>query len=224
MRIETHLDYQTILANHACPVHFAIRFQADSVSQPRSQPAAFCLVLDRSGSMAGQPLACAKDAAKVAVRNLRMEDQFALVVFDDEAQTIVPMQAVTNKDAVVQCIEGIQSGGSTNLTGGWMLGRDQMRTSASGATRRLLLLSDGQLNVGIVEPLAVRQVVASGLEQDSIRTSCLGFGSSYNEELMAEMARVTNGQFHDAGSPEKFPAIFNSEPDGLQRLTDRSLG
>jgi hypothetical protein len=51
MKTEFFLDYPTILANQARPVHFAIRFEADVVGNPRPRPAAFCAVLDRSGSM-----------------------------------------------------------------------------------------------------------------------------------------------------------------------------
>ena len=223
MKTEFHLDYPTILANQARPVHFAIRFEAGQLSQPRPKPTAFCVVLDRSGSMAGPPLAHACEATKVAVRNLRAGDQFGLVVFDDEAQTVIPLQPVKNKKAICDTIDRIIDGGSTNLTGGWMLGRDELNKAGADITRRLLLLSDGQLNYGIVEPLAVKQVVVAGLEQNFIRTSCLGFGESYNEDLMAELARATNGQFYDADSPEKLPAIFASELEGLQKLCIQNL-
>ncbi len=56
MNIENFLDCQTILANQARPVNFAIRFEADEINNPRPRPAAFCVVLDRSGSMEGEAL------------------------------------------------------------------------------------------------------------------------------------------------------------------------
>lgn len=223
MKTEFFLDYPTILANQARPVHFAIRFEADVVGQLQPRSAAFCAVLDRSGSMAGPPLAHAREAAKVAVRNLRPGDRFGLVIFDDEARTVIPLQPAGNKQPFYDIIDRITDGGSTNLTGGWMLGRDELRKAEAGTTRRLLLLSDGHLNHGIVEPPAVRQVVVAGLEQDGVRTSCLGFGDNYNEDLMAELARATNGQFYDADSAETLPAIFASELDGLQKLAVQNL-
>ena len=223
MKTEFLLDYSTILAHQARPVHFAIRFEADGVLNPRPRSAAFCLVLDRSGSMEGAPLEHAKQAAKVAVRNLRPDDLFSLVIFDDGARTVIPLQPAKNKQSFCDRIDQIKSGGSTNLTGGWILGRDELRKAEAGASRRLLLLSDGHLNHGVVDPLAVRQVVVAGLEQDNVRTSCLGFGDNYNEDLMAELARATNGQFYDADSPDTFPAIFASELEGLQKLSVQNL-
>jgi hypothetical protein len=44
MKIETFLDYRAILASRACPVHFAIKFEADHASNPRQVPAAFELL------------------------------------------------------------------------------------------------------------------------------------------------------------------------------------
>lgn len=223
MKIENLLDYQTILANQARPVYFAIRFEADQVANPRPRPAAFCVVLDRSGSMDGEPLQRAKEAAQLAVRNLRADDFFSLVIFDDSAHTIIPLQPARHRQSWPALIADIQTEGSTNFTGGWMLGRDELKKAAPEASRRLLVLSDGQLNVGLVEPGRVQRVVAAGLEKDAVRTSCLGFGPNYNEDLLAECARVTGGQFYDAQAPEKLPAIFASELEGLQKLNVQNL-
>jgi Ca-activated chloride channel family protein len=223
MKTTLFLDYPTILVNQSRPVHCAIQFQAEKFLNPRPQPAAFCIVLDRSGSMSGKPLSQAKEAAKLAVRNLRTNDEFALVVFASEARTVVPLQQVKNKADICATIDKINDGDSTNLTAGWMLGKDELAKSNPAAARRLLLLSDGQLNHGIVDPTAVRQIVVSGLEHERVRTSCLGFGEGYNEDLMAELARATNGQFYDAQSPEKLPAIFASELDGLQKICVQNL-
>ena len=67
MKIAFSLDCPMILANQARTIQFAIRFAADAGGNPRRKPAAFCGVVDRSGSMAGPPLAHAGEAAKVAV-------------------------------------------------------------------------------------------------------------------------------------------------------------
>jgi len=77
--------------------------------------------------------------------------------------------------------------------------------------------------VGIVEPEAVKRIVGAGLESHCIRTSCLGFGDDYYEDLMTALAQATTGQFYDADAPEKLPAIFESELEGLQKITIQNL-
>jgi Ca-activated chloride channel family protein len=130
MKINASLDYTVILANRAQPVHFALQLEAATLNLARPRPTAFCIVLDRSGSMHGPPLEKAKQAAKLAARNLRPEDNFSLVIFDSEAQVLIPSQLATNKESLLRAIDGINAGGNTNLTGGWSLGRDELKKSA----------------------------------------------------------------------------------------------
>lgn len=223
MKTELLLDYQTILANQACPIHFALRFTADPVQQQDRQPLAFCVVLDRSGSMAGNPLHQALVATRTAIRNLRAQDHFSLVVFDDTAETIIPLQSAARRADWERRVAGVDPRGSTNLTGGWMLDADQLSGAPEGMPRRLLLLSDGHLNCGIVDPDQVKGIVSSGLESRGIRTTCLGFGRDYDEELLGDLAKSTNGGFYDADSPEKLPAIFEHELQGLQGVSVQNL-
>lgn len=220
MKIDCQLDYATIQANQARPVHLALKFTAPTLDKPRKEACAFTLVVDRSGSMSGTPLKYAKKASLTALKNLRAEDQFALVQFDEEAQVVIPLQAVgTSRAHLVQQIESIEIGGSTNLTGGWMLGRDELKKAPKDCRRRLLLLTDGQLNRGITDPAQVEQIVASGLEKDGIRTATLGFGDHYDEVILRALAKRANGEFYDADGPEKLPAIFKAELEGLQSIT-----
>ncbi len=173
--------------------------------------------------MSGAPLERAKEATSVAIRNLRREDQFALVLFETSAQVAIPLQPCPDKQRLIEQVNKIATAGSNNLTGGWMLGRDELKKAETAASRRLLLLSDGLLNEGITDPAQVRQIVATGLESDSVRTSTLGFGDKYDEKLLTELASATNGQFYDADSPEKLPAIFAQELEGLQKLAVQNL-
>lgn len=223
MEIKPYLDYETILANTHQPIHFALKLTAEAIGSNREQPLAFCVVLDRSGSMQGQPLECAKEAAVLTVRNLRADDLFSLVVFDHEAQTVFPLQMVTDKAALMQQIKSLRAGATTNLAGGWMLGRDELKKAEPGVLRRMLLLSDGHLNTGVRDPVQVASIVGSGLECDQIRTSTLGFGDGYDEDLLANLASSTSGQFYDANDADKLPAVFEAELDGLQKLSAQNI-
>lgn len=223
MEIKTYLDHEAILAGQSMPVHLALRFTAPELRHQRGKPIALCLVLDRSGSMAGEPLEGAKEAAKLVARNLDKDDMLSIVVFDAEAQTVFPLQPVSNLAATEKIIDDIVDCGSTNLTSGWMLGRDQLSDAPEGMMRRLVLLSDGHLNVGIVDPQQVNTIVCDGLERAQIRTTCLGFGDGYDEDLLSTLASETGGGYYDATEPESLPGIFEAELDGLQKVTVQNL-
>jgi Ca-activated chloride channel homolog len=229
MNIELQLDYKTILRNSSRPVHLVARLTAPA--QPltqRARPTAFTVVLDRSGSMGGTPLEYAKQACREVIKNLRPEDYFSLVVFDSSSQVVIPLEQPVNRFGWYQTVDQIQAGNSTNLMAGWLLGRDELLKAQKSADcvapiRKILLLTDGHLNAGITEPDQVEALTRAGMEKDEIRTSCLGFGDGYNENILAVMSKVGQGQLHDADSPEKFPIILADELDGLQKITVQNL-
>jgi hypothetical protein len=97
------------------------------------------------------------------------------------------------------------------------------KTDRVAPLRKILLLTDGHLNAGITQPDHVEALTRTGLEKDEIRTSCLGFGDHYNENVLAAMSKVGQGQLHDADSPEKIPVILADELDGLQKITVQNL-
>lgn len=159
MKIQAHLDHSTILANQGCPVHLALELTAPFAEAGERRPMAFCAILDRSGSMAGRPLAHAKAACEGIIRNLRSSDQFALVTFDDIAEVVLPMATVRDKARAIGAVRRIQERGCTNLCAGWMLGRDELRKTVENTARRTLLLSDGLLNRGIIDQPEVSRIV-----------------------------------------------------------------
>ena len=224
MNIDLTLDYQTILRNEPRPVHLVANLCAPKLeAHARPRSASFAIVLDRSGSMAGEPLRMAREACAAVVRNLRPDDLFALVVFDDSAQVVIPLQKPVDRPEMIAAIERIADGGSTNLMAGWLLGRDELLKAGAECDRKILVLTDGHLNQGITESDRVEALTRSGFGKDGIRTACLGFGDAYNEEILEAMSSVGNGQLHDADSPEKFPVILAHELDGLQKITGQNV-
>jgi Ca-activated chloride channel family protein len=115
MNIELQLDYKMILRNSSRPVHLVAKVTAPA--QP-PRPTAFTVVLDRSGSMGGAPIEHAKQACREAIKNLRPEDYFSLVVFDSSAQVVIPLEQPVNRYAWYQTVDQICAGDSKNLIEG----------------------------------------------------------------------------------------------------------
>lgn len=223
MKTNCHLDYESILHGRAEVVHLAIAFRAEKQLSGRNQPFAFGLVIDNSGSMGGHPLEQAKAAAKMVLSNLREDDLVALVVFSDSARTIIPLQTGKNRAALHAQIDAIQPEGLTNLMAGWMLGRDELEKAPGAIPRKLLLLTDGHLNAGITEFGQIVPLITDATKNRQIRTSCLGFGDHYNEDLLATISTVGTGAMHDATEPEAFQKIFMLELESLLALSVQNL-
>lgn len=186
-------------------------------------PLNVALVLDRSGSMAGARLEAAKQAASQLVRRLHPDDRIAVVAFDDEVTTVAEPGTAADHVAVSRAIEAISTGGTTNLSGGWLQGRALLADAAADYdVNRLILLSDGHANVGITDHARLRQLAAQAAE-DGIVTTTIGVGGGYDEELMIAMADGGLGTGYYMERPDQATAIFDEELLGLLSICAQNI-
>lgn len=173
------------------------------------------LVLDRSGSMAGAKLKNTIEASQRLVRAMNETDRLSVVLFDDKVSILVPSTPVTDKNALCRVLQSIASGGSTDLHSGWLEGSMQVAQHLHPEhLNRVLLLTDGQANVGETNLDTIATHV-NGLAQRGVSTSTLGFGSDYNETLLRSMAASGDGNHYFVESPEQLNSIFELELGGL---------
>jgi Ca-activated chloride channel family protein len=178
-------------------------------------PVNVAFVIDRSGSMAGERLAQARTAAGLAVARLGADDIASVVAFDHAAQLLVAAQRVSDREVFIQRIERIAAGGSTAIHDGVVLGAGELRKFKDpGRLNRLILLSDGQANVGPRHPAEFAALGAALLAED-ISVTTIGLGAGYNEDLMFELARASDGNHAFARAAADLGAIFNREFDDV---------
>ena len=115
-------------------------------------PKRLAVVVDRSGSMSGKPLNEALRCVMHIAKHLTPKDQMSLVVYDDEANVLVPLKPMTSVSEIEQAVEQVVSGDMTNLFGGWEAGAQQLEGGNDQAISRVLLLSDGIANRGGAHP------------------------------------------------------------------------
>lgn len=182
-------------------------------------PLNISVVIDRSGSMAGEKIQNAKKAAKHIVDQLSPEDYLSIVIYDGTIDVLQQTVQVRNKQLIKNKIESITDRGGTNLMGGAQKGYDEVkRYCKPGYINRVLLLSDGQANEGITNPNQIEQIVRRQSQQDGISISTFGLGNDYNEDLMTAMAESGSGNYYFIDHAEKIASIFKKELNGLMEV------
>ena len=193
-------------------LHVSVRAPAAPPREGRL-PLTVAFVLDRSGSMAGEKLRLAKQAVDAAVRMLRPQDRFAVVVYDDTVDTVLSTRAAT-ADARLEAVERlarVQSGGATDLATGWLRGCEQIAEDASSSkTVRCLLLSDGHANRGITDRDELGDRAAQ-LRAAHVVTSTFGVGDGFDERLMTQMAHAGGGNAYFIEQAAQITDLLTSE-------------
>jgi Ca-activated chloride channel family protein len=150
-------------------------------------------------------------------------DLFSLIVFSTEVRSLAqarPVNAAFYR-VIESLLQEIDAGGQTALCGGLEMGIASAAEEAAG-TRLVLLLSDGQANVGETDIEAVGRR-ALDARQKGITVSTLGVGLDYNEALMAEIAIDGGGRFYHIEKASQIAAYLTGELGEMASLAARDV-
>lgn len=216
-----------LIQGHDTEVDVMVRLmapEAPGANGPRS-PLNLAIVLDRSGSMGGRPLAEAKRCAAFMIDNMTDRDRVALVSFDTFVRIDAASEPATpqHRARLAQKLRGLHAGASTALHAGWLAGAEQAAAHAHpGAVSRVLILTDGQANVGEREPKAISSDCAR-LAEAGVTTSTYGLGARFDEDLLTAMADGGQGQSYYGETANDLMDPFREEFDLLSALVGRKL-
>jgi Ca-activated chloride channel family protein len=173
------------------------------------------MVLDRSGSMGGEKMERAREAAAYCIDQLLQTDRLSLVIFDDQIEVLIPSQYAENKQGLKEQLAHIRARNSTALHEAWVRGGMQVSEHLTdGAINRVLLITDGQANVGLTNTDEI-VTQAMGLFKRGVSTSTIGIGDDFNEDLLLPMAQGAGGNAWHVRAAEDMRRIFTVELEGL---------
>lgn len=195
--------------------YLLFEMKGNSLQQLERSPINLSIVLDRSGSMTGEPLHFCKEAIKFVINQLTEKDVLSVVVFDDQVKTVFGPEKVIHKDSLKGKIDQIETGGMTNLSGGLIQGcQHVLKKNSKQFVNRVIILSDGNANSGITEFGHFMKVV-DDYQTGGVIISSIGVSDHFDEELMEGIAEHGKGNFYFIDKVEEIPTIFSKELDGL---------
>ena len=166
---------------------------------------ALVLVIDRSGSMAGEKLALAKEAAIASVEVLKNRDQIGIVCFDEAPDWVYELAPATNREEIVTQVSRVSVGGGTFI----YCGLYQAWEALSASTAKLkhcIVLTDGHTTGSRDEHLDL----VSRMAAEGMTVSTVGIGDA-DQPLLTAMAEMGNGEAYFTNDFGSIPQIFTKE-------------
>ncbi|MBV1789048.1 VWA domain-containing protein [Marinobacterium sp. D7] len=212
--VRLDLSLATPVMEAGAPQKAFIKISLDGFELPgraERTPANVAIVLDRSGSMGGEKIRHAREAAIMAIGRLDARDIVSMVAYDSQVEVVVPATRLTDRQPIYSAIRSIRAGGNTALFAGVSKGAAELRKFIDrNRVNRVILLSDGLANVGPQTPAALGRLGQS-LAKEGISVTTIGLGLGYNEDLMTQLAGMSDGNHAFVENAADLARIFQYE-------------
>ncbi|MCE9573652.1 MAG: VWA domain-containing protein [Deltaproteobacteria bacterium] len=195
----------------------SITVRAPELDARERPPVTMAVVLDRSGSMSGEPLEHAKAAAERLIDSLAADDRFAVVAYSTRASLLAPMDAATPdaKARAKAMIERLDADGGTNISEGLSFGADALAKAVDrDDVHRVVLISDGQANEGVYDRAGL-DAIAADIAAHGASITAVGVGLDFDERTMVDLATVGRGNYYFAERVADLGQIFDRELGSL---------
>ncbi len=173
-------------------------------------PTNLVLLVDVSGSMGdAEKLPLLKESMARIVKGLRAEDRVSIVTYSGVEEVVFKGASGDDAEAILGAINGLEAAGSTNGEAGLSMAyRVAEETHIEGGVNRIVMASDGDLNVGISSEDELNAFVSEKRGQGTY-LSVLGFGSgNYQDAKMETLADHGNGSYHYIDSADEAARVY----------------
>lgn len=187
-----------------------VGISAAEIADADRPPANITFVIDTSGSMdIRERLGLVKSSLALLTDSLKPDDTVAIVTYGDEAAPLLESTRVAERDTIINAIDDLQPGGSTNLEAGLMMGYRQARAAhLKDGINVVVLASDGVANVGTTDGGTLADEIA-GAGEEGIHLVTVGFGmGNYNDTLMEQLANQGDGFYAYVDTFEEAEQLF----------------
>ncbi|MBV1902847.1 MAG: VWA domain-containing protein, partial [Marinosulfonomonas sp.] len=175
-------------------VHIALQGQMPAIDD--RPPLNLVFLIDTSGSMQNaDKLPLLKQSFRLMLGQLRPQDQVAIVTYAGSAGLVLEPTKADDRAAIIGALDQLEAGGSTAGQQGLKQAYSVAETMAQdGEVSRVVLATDGDFNVGLSDPEALKNFIADKRDSGTY-LSVLGFGrGNLDDATMQALAQNGNGQ------------------------------
>lgn len=187
--------------------------KAVDINADQQPPANLVFLVDVSGSMnAPDKLPLVQASLRLLTQRLRPQDRVSMVVY--AGRTAVELESTRGHDKakILAAIDRLTAGGATAGEAALKLAYQQAESNLiKGGINRILLMTDGDFNVGVSNPADIKTMVEQARGR-GVSLSTFGFGQgNYHEHLMEQIANVGNGNYSYIDSIEESQKVLSDE-------------
>ena len=178
-------------------------------------PLNMAIAVDTSGSMAGASMEMVRGGLIKLADSLNAKDTVTLISYADEARVEVESTPATDPDrqGLRAAIDGLRTGGSTNIYGGLRQALEVVDAKRDGARQnRVILLSDGVATAGIQSRERIINLGETYAEQ-GVGITTIGVGEEFDIELMRRLSESGSGNFYFIENLATVQEVFVDEVD-----------
>jgi Ca-activated chloride channel family protein len=215
VQLSARLDRSSVLrgGDGRLRAELVIAAHADAPTREGSVPSDLVVVLDRSGSMQGQPLHFARAAVLELIGQLTPQDRFALVTYANQGEISIPLSPATPsaQRGWRARIAGVSPGGGTHMAHGLDLAHQLVASAQhTGRAPRVILISDGHANQGDHSLSGLRHRAGRAVASEYVLSS-VGVGSGFDETVMSAVADAGTGNFYYLPDIARLSGVFAAE-------------
>ncbi len=171
-------------------------------------------VIDKSGSMSGQPLELVKESLLKLLPQLGPDDELSIVLYGDRSHVYMQPTPVRDRAAIARQVRGIVSAGSTNMEEGLAVGFSLARDHKFAGSTRVMLFTDERPNVGNTDARSFMGM-ARDASRSGVGLTTVGVGVQFGAELATAISSVRGGNLFFFPEATRMQKVFEEEFDTM---------
>jgi uncharacterized protein YegL len=182
-----------------------LEIRGSGLAQSIQYPQDVVFAIDSSGSMStSDPLDLRKDAAKSYVDEMRIPDRGAVVDFDSTASLVRNDHLSSDYLQIKNNIDTINSNGGTAIGAALQLSNDELINYGDPSHIWIIIL----LTDGVTSDRQLCYQEADRAAANDIKIYTIGLGSGADEDLLRDIAEISQGKYYQAPTPEYLEGIY----------------